>query len=75
MPCRAFRPAFPCRGPKGDIYLKPLAVPKETLDVKRIVVPPSGGGGPRLAAGPIEPGDYELIWQGDIEAAVLRKIR
>lgn len=61
-----------CRSPQGDVYLKPLEVPADAVAIRPLIIPTSGQ--PRLSPGDIEPGDYELVWRGDLEAAVLQRI-
>ncbi len=61
-----------CRSSEGELYLKPLEVPKETVAVRLLFIPAKGSS--RIATGDIPPGDYNLIWRGGIEAAVLERV-
>ena len=61
-----------CRTRDGELYLKPIQVPEDTLTVNRLAVPARGA--PRISTGNLEPGRYELVWRGDIEGAILRRV-
>ncbi len=62
-----------CRSLDGEISLKPIELPEGALAVRPLFMPEQGGQ-PRISTGDLEPGNYELIWRGDIEAAVLQKV-